>query len=317
MIVWLVACTSGGGGGPIEPLDTDTATEAGSTPLPGAELVVTDGNVHSWSSEWRFPEIQIRPEIEIFVDWAGIVTDAHGVARTADSFDRAVLFEVPGSVADLVADLADDTLAPTARWEAPIAGKTEIGLAELGGFDPETALVPDAGRTWWLALCDEDEARLDVRDGIALAPTTGQAGTFVSIPNGGAAFEWLAQIDGSVLRTAEGYDSYPVDWSAVTTDGYGRPFSAAQGDELFVGRFDAVDEADDLGSKLLELEATAAGWWTADVGGRTQAELGELGGTDGAFPGFEAEVVYLIGVRCTTCLGPAPLWVAGVDVRGR
>lgn len=316
-MIWLaLGCTIGGGGTTtIAPLPSDSGTTDGSIPARSPDLVVTDSNVHSYDADWRFPSIEVRPEIEIFVSWDRIVADAHGFERTPDSFATAVLFEVPGSMPDLVDALAIDTLAPSDRWQADIAGKTELRMSDFAGFDPNTQLVEDDGRTLLLALCDEDGARIDIRDGLGIAPTATQGGTVVSIPNGGAAFSWLGQIDGSQLRTDGGLPAYTVDWSGVTTDGYGKPFSKAQGDELFVGRFDDEDEADDLGSQLLDLSATASGWWTLPVGGATSAVLADATGTDGAFPGFESDVVYVIGVRCTTCLGPAPSWVAGVEVR--
>ena len=99
-------------------------------------------------------------------------------------------------------------------------------------------------------------------------------------------------------------------------DAYGKAFDAARVDELFVGRFDGVVEADDLGADVFDLAAVASGWWTADPNGATQLPLGDCADASGApFPGFTSGTAWLVGGRCTTCFGPAPMFVAVVDVR--
>lgn len=315
VVAGLHGCTLNGGGTTedIEPLPTTPDT----FPLPPAELVVGDGNVHTYEASWLFPTITITPGSDVYVGWDAVTTDAYGVTWEVGAFPVLALFEVGVARTEMQEHLANDTFDAVLvdAWTLDVDGVTDVALSDFPGFDPIAAFTPDDAKTWLLALCDRQGARLDPRAGLILDPDTAGSGVFIDIPNGVTRFEWSGKLDGDLLRTASGYGAYPVDWSAVTTDGYGQAFDPARADELFVGRYDDVAEADDLAAELLTLEAAATEWWSGPIaGGATDADLMDLTGTGGGFPGFEGDVAYVVGARCTTCFGPAPLWVAAIDV---
>ncbi|MEQ1501584.1 MAG: hypothetical protein ABMB14_05105, partial [Myxococcota bacterium] len=273
--------------------------------------------IGSFEADWQFPSVPTRPAIDVFVAWDTVAADAYAVTRDPTSYDTLALFRIALSRTDVVDALALGTIEAsiTGSWTTSADGLTESALSELRGFDPTTDYQVDPTHTFLLALCDVDGDRLDIRTGLVLEPNAAQSGTFVAIPNGGSATSFVSKLDGDVIRTASGYDAYTVDWSGVTTDGYGQPFDADRADRLFVGWYTDVDEADDVASRILDLDATAAGWWTMPTGGATAAALGDATGADGAFPGFGPDGVYVVGVACSTCLAGAPLWIAGLDVR--
>lgn len=282
-----------------------------------ADLEVLPDATYTYDSEWRIAASEVRAATDVLVSWDAKVADAWGVERDPEAFGRLVLVEVAADRVTTMALLADDDLDASTRgtWSAPVAGETTAWLSDLQGFDPPAELVEDPATSWLLLFADEDGARLDLRDAILLTPRADQLGTTLSVPNGAATYTWSARFGNDALRTDEGHPTYTVDWSALTVDAYGKAFDPARVDEVFVGRFDDVAEADDLGGQVLELEAAASAWWTLPSGG-TSAVLSDA--TDGAgatFPGFTADTSWLVGGRCTTCAGPAPTWLAVVDVR--
>lgn len=299
----------------IVPLDTSTP-ETTASGLFGPDLVVTDDNVHHFEATWTFARTQTAVGERLSLDWSRVTSDAYDAPHEASTFTSAALVRLGADPDEVERRLGTDELDAVLldRWGAGISGQTSLRTDDLEGFDP-AALVEDSDQTWLFALGDLEGQRFELLVGLVLLPTATQAGTLITVPNGSASVAWQGRIDGDQLRTTGGLGDYTLDWSAITTDGYGKPYNPALATELFVGRYDDVSEADDLGGRLLDLRATSSAWWTAGVAGRSQIALAELQGDDGAFPGFASDAVYVVGVNCSTCLGPAPLWVTGVLVR--
>ncbi|MCB9684752.1 MAG: hypothetical protein H6738_14875 [Alphaproteobacteria bacterium] len=310
-IVW-VGC-----GGPTTTGDAP-ADHTGTPPtftLSG-DLVVTDDANMAYEPEWQLAASNVRANTEIYLSWDTKTQDAWGAPRAADSFDELVLWEVSGSRAQTLDALAADDLEPllAGTWRTSVAGETSARLSDLG-FDAATDLNEDAGTSWLLALVDVDGGRTDVRDGMFMIPMASELGIQISFPLTTNHYTWTMRFGNDELRTDEGKDRYTIDWSALTVDSYGKAFDAARVDEVFVGRFDDVAEADDLGAELLVLSDVASGWWTVSPTGTSAVLSDARDAAGGSFPGFEADTSWLVGGRCTTCTGPAPMWLTVVEVR--
>jgi hypothetical protein len=315
LIVSLAGC-DGGAGTNTDPGPSDTGTRPTFT-LP-TDLVLTDREDYTFDATWLVPSVQVASAPpEIFLDWADHTVDATGAPRAADSYPLLAFYEVAATGSELVQRLADDELDAviTRTFTAAVAGGTSAVISDLG-IDPAT-MVEDDTKSWLLALADQDGARVDLRDALVIVPTAGATGFVVEIPDGLADYSYLIAMNGTdTIRTDADRGDYSLDWSQLTVDAYGKAFDAGRVDELFVGRFDDVIEADDLGSEVLDLAAVADGWWTLDPAGATGVELGDcLDAGGGRFPGFTAGTAWLVGGRCTSCFGPAPMFVAVVDVR--
>jgi hypothetical protein len=320
-LLGLLACSGSDDDKRIVPITDTSGTPSTDFTLP-PDLATSDATIYTYAAEWGFPSIRVRPEFELILGWDSLASDAWGEVRSPDSFDRLVLFELGTDEFDMEARLSSDDLEPviTARWDLPIAGQTGAVLSDLTqgttAFDPATLSV-DGTRTWLLALADDAGPRLDIRTGLVLVPDASVSGTIVTIPDGAGTHTWLATIDNQdEVDTSEGHAVYTLDWSGITTDAYGKPFEPSRADELFVARFDEVDEADDLADQVLELPTVAAAWWSLDPAGATDVSLDQATDAGGAaFPGFEEGHIWLVGERCTTCMGPAPLWLTSIRVR--
>jgi hypothetical protein len=313
--VALMACD----GGADTKLDA-SATDTGTTPTftLSTDLLLTDREDYVFDATWQIPSTPIASASPaILLDWSTHTVDATGAERAADSYGILALYEIAATAGEVLERLAIDDLDAviTRTFTAPVEGEDSAELSDLG-IDPRT-MVEDATKTWLLALADEDGARTDVRDALVLIPSASTPGILVTIPDGLASYEYRVLLDGNdTLRTDADRGAYTLDWSALTVDAYGKPFAADRIDEVFVGRFDDVIEADDLGGEVLDLAAAASAWWTIDPAGATGVALGDCAGAGGAaFPGFTSGTAWLVGGRCTTCFGPAPMFVAVVDVR--
>lgn len=316
-IAALAACTV-----PTTPIDPPTADTAASTTAPtftlSPDLAIDDDANYAFDQSWTMAATQVKANpATILVRWTDKATDAWGAPRDDDSYGALALWKLSIPRSEVLARLSTDTLdaAITDRWSAPVAGETEIALEDLG-FDVTAELAVDPAVTWMIALTDDAGSRTDVRDGLFLVPDAAQGGISVTIPEGGAETTWSARFGADTLRTDSGRDRYSLDLSGLTTDAYGEPFAVDAVDRVFVGRFEHVDEADDLGGDVLALSTVAAGWWTVGTGGFAQVDL-SLAQDDagGRFPGFTSDAQWLVGAVCSSCLGPAPKAIAIVEVR--
>ena len=111
---------------------------------------------------------------------------------------------------------------------------------------------------------------------------------------------------------ADGGD-YTLDWSALTTDVLGNSFDRNIADRLFIAQ--TSDDLVSLQQSLLALENDADAFYRMTVGGAISANLMDAEMADGtSFGGFTEDGLWLIGLECSTCMHPAPLTVAVIDV---
>lgn len=307
-----------GCGGASTSADGNTPDHTGTPPsftLPG-DLVVTDDANIAFDPEWLFAASNVKANAEIFLSWDTKTQDAWGEPRAADSFDELVLWKLSANRSDAMSALAADDLDTIAAgtWRVSVSGLTSARLSDLG-FDAAAELGEDPATSWLAALVDVDGDRIDVRDGMFLVPMASEIGIRVSFPLTTNHYVWTMRFGDDELRTDAGHDRYTVDWSALTVDSYGKPFVGSRVDEVFVGRFDDVNEADDLGAELLVLSGVASGWWTTTPSGGSAVLTEARDSAGGTFPGFETGTSWLVGGRCTTCTGPAPMWLTVVEVR--
>jgi hypothetical protein len=297
--------------------DTILPPTTSSTSLPdtvlSSDLVVTDEHIHTFEADWFFASTQVAAGEHLLFSWDGVAVDAYDEPHEATTFSSAVLLHVSVPADELEQRIALDDLAPVVLglWGVGAGGETQLHSSAFEGYDPTAVLLEDDTESWMFALGDQVGERFDLLAGLVLHPSSAQQGTLVAVPNGSAGLSWEGHFDGPELQTTAGQADYTVDWSSLARDGYGKPYAPALATELFIGRFDGVNEANDLGDRLPDLQEASSGWWTLPIEDRSSAALSELSG----FPGLEPDVVYLVGAMCGTCMGRAPLWSAAIEVR--
>jgi hypothetical protein len=305
------ACTDA-----TNPNGTSLSTGSGDFPDQGPDLVVSDVHVNSYEADWIFPSAPIPIIYDLVVLWDDVTSDAYGVDREPDSYDTAVLIQAGVDRLDLIDafELGDPADVILGLWTAPASGRSDLQLSQFPGFDPTTQLVENADESWLLALADDQDGRLDIRTGMVVTPDPEQESSLLRFPSLGTRIDFASSFDGDTLRTEPGYAEYTLDFAGITTNAYGEPLDLGQLDTLFIGAYSGRDEADDWANDIHDLQSPAAGWWSLPLTGSTQVSLGDAAGTDGAFPGFTRDFVYVIGASCSTCWAPVPAWVVTVDV---
>lgn len=103
-----------------------------------------------------------------------------------------------------------------------------------------------------------------------------------------------------------------IDWSALTIAGNGEPVVPGKLDEILIGHY--TETPDELDDQFTDIEILASEFYTLELTGGTDADLSGAASADGtAFTGFTTEGTWLLGLRCTSCTNPAPIFMTVVD----
>lgn len=315
-------CTNKDDGDPSIPPDTDTQTTpaTGDTgPLPpGPDLVLLPEHNYTATVDWVVQSAEVRHRWDLLLSWDALTTDAWGEPIEPANIDTLALIEVlypPDEVGEHLAkdDFGNNLLS---IWEADVVGRVFAHASDFANgqtpFNPQGLLVEEPGKTWLLAAARREGERLDLRAALGLQIVENSPLVSADLVSESSQITWSAQASETHLLTASGAELYTLDWEGIVTDALGKEYDDRLGDELFIARY---DEGVDLSTQVLSLQEAASGLWTMDVERETDARLDlARDGAGGTFPGFLAGPTWLIGVRCTTCMSPFPLWVATVDV---
>ncbi len=100
-------------------------------------------------------------------------------------------------------------------------------------------------------------------------------------------------------------DSHYADWTLLTTDSSGAEIRLADLDQLMLGHY--TQDISELEADFLDIESLADEMYLQDISGLPGFELYDLVSEDGSpFGGFTPDGTWLIALRCTTCINPAP-----------
>ena len=97
------------------------------------------------------------------------------------------------------------------------------------------------------------------------------------------------------------------DWSALTTDFFGKAMNpAADVDLIVVAHFKTAD-LQQLQSKFLDLQSLADEWYTTSSIAGSSVDLSTLVDANGAaFPGIDDTGIWMNALFCDNCNNPAP-----------
>jgi hypothetical protein len=279
-----------------------------------------DGTNYSFTTEIDADVVAVEDcPTDLTMDWSGLTTDllGHEMDPTTDAeLMRVVRFDNYGPDEVLAAisanDLPQSEISGNVDYE-PTAGETDAPLSAFNfngtGIDPSTEVCESLGSTFMLtALTGLYQYRMLM----FFAPSAGEANTEVTMDADSAALTFDATL-GSTIQVPGGRDAV-VSWLGLTTDGQGNPFSLSNIDGLMLARYELTVE--EMEERILDLQLIADEMYTADVGGLGEFELVNATDVDGnAFGGFEGDGLWLLGLFCSTCPNPAPLYLAVIENR--
>ena len=136
----------------------------------------------------------------------------------------------------------------------------------------------------------------------------------VTLASDSAALTYTVDLEGGAPIAMTSAGRTRVDWSALTVGPSGQPIDLPDIDTLTVARYD--EPLADLELDFLHVDALAEQTWSHDVEGWGDWCLDELEDADGAaFDGFTEDGTWLVALRCSTCLNPAPPFLGLITPR--
>ncbi|MCK6505718.1 hypothetical protein L6R53_20385 [Myxococcota bacterium] len=294
------------------------------SPLSG-DLSLTDDHNYLYTASMQAETTQVAAWQDVRVDWSALSVDLQQRPVDPTAIDRISLVRMSLDADEVLQSVADSSLNQSDvidyRLLDDLAGRTDVMLSEMAilgnPFDPAQDFAPaEDGKTWILSLWDlERSGRDDILTSMILDPSEASDVVDVAFTDSTASFGLVPDLhSGLPLETSEGAEAYSLEWSSLTRTGAGLEFDPLLADRLVILHF--AEDLTTVESDFIALANNDAQAWRADVYGLDSLDLAEAASEDGeAFPGFDRDGTWLIGLECTSCTNPVPLALAVVDVR--
>ena len=313
----LISC--GGKDGDSDPSDTATSTVPDTCQT--GMVTLSDAQNFSYVGDVALPVFETASASDIQVCWNDLVQDiqCHDVDKVAD-IDNVGLIRFPYlTQPEVEQGLSDNNLL-----QADISGyvdvqptkETCIQLADMSFFGTPINIEEEyivAGGTYMLNLTTGTLPGIGARMIAFLQPTEASDVTSVSLPDGCGVLDFEADLSASQKMYPCTSGGVTLDWSGLTTDGLGNEYDLGLIDQVMVGFYEGMTEAD-LEARFLDLELMATRLYRLDLDGGTTADLALATMDDGtALGGFSGDGVWIAALRCTTCSNPAPLFLTMLE----
>ena len=280
---------------------------------------LTDAQNYSYFSEIS-ADLQVVGPGDGTLDWSTLDVDLldRSIDPADDVDDVQIIRYNDKTVAELLVAINDDTLQMS--WvsgavEHVNQGETTADFADFLILGVGTPINPDtevvAGPTYLVNAASEDVIGYRQLTFFTVDETSDNHD--VSLTPDSASLDFGVDLTSAERIPIKNADSYIIDWTDLTIDGTGGEIRLADIDELLLARYDMPIE--DVEGDFLRIEEIADRMYSADIGGLPEYELYDLTDRDGApFDGFDDEGTWLLALRCTTCINPAPPFVGVFEI---
>ncbi len=295
------------------------------------DLVMEDANNYSYAGTMEITGVDVAAQSDPLVDWCSLTTDIRGRAVNPNAVDRLILIELELTQAEALEKIEKNDLTQqdtVTQWifQNETAAVCSANLSEFAilsnNFRPEDFV--ESTNTWLLSATyfDPEYSQFDFAMTKFVTPVAAETNTDIALTDDSASLDFDADLSAPALQTSASFDSYTLDWSAVTQDVNGAEWDDEKGNRVLIGKVDAknIGDVEDIflrvdseASELYRLYDDENG--VLLVSGETSADL--MLATDEAgnsFPGFTTDGIWLVGVECTSCTSPAPLLLSVVEV---
>jgi hypothetical protein len=298
---------------------------AGCSKTPEVTGKLGDAHNYSFSGALEVPSVETVSGQDVDLCWEELAQDirCHDMDPVAD-IDNVSLVRFPHlEQEEIEAAMSAGTLQQadiSGYVESRVEEETCTALSEMSFFGTEIDVaqeyIPDAA-TFLLLLTTGTEPAVGTRMLVFLEPTEGSERTQVDVPSGCGVLDFEADLQSLDPLPLWVDGPWPIDWSAVTTDGQGLANDFASVDGISLAFYETLN-AEELEADFLDLELLADQTWEAELASGTSFDLGDLQSDGEAFGGFHDQGLWVLGLRCGTCMNPAPLLLTLVEpVEGR
>ena len=288
------------------------ATLIGCTNGLGAVLELADDNNFDCTIDVDIFESPAAASTDVVFDWSGLTLDMLDQDFSPiEESSSALLVVFQGMTEEEIEDgIANDALSQSSVGLyvtcEPTDARCALSDLALSGTDADVEQYFEADSGIWMVgvLSLQSDGSVQHRKLQFLTPTP-QAPTLIEMADGQGSFDVDAD-----LESMEGIavsEPFPVlDWSGLTRNGVGNPLSLHKIDQLIISAYQ--EDLQNLSGDFIAIESYAEETWTVDVAGHTGVDLAEVEG----FGGLDDTHLWMIGLRCSTCLSPLPSFLGAM-----
>lgn len=331
LLTLLFACGDGG-------KDSDTS-DNGKTY--SGDLVLTNANNYTYDATFEVDEVLVASGQDSTICFGDVTTDIRGRAMdptdlteiSISSFTKTKA-EVAQMVVDNSLDQGDvDDFREIPLDEGALQGATCVNLTDFtiigNPLIPETEFLENANTTWLATLWKTaPDGRDDILMSIVVKPVEGEKNRSVTMTDSSSRMTFVPDLQSMEHAVTSPGQDYTADWMDVTVDASGLDFDLRKYDRMVIGHT-SMATLDEVEQVFLQLYELADEIYFLDTYGLNFAELNDNGNVlrtedgepvlptsiDGeVFEGFTRDGHWLIGIDCTTCTSPAPVFLTVVDV---
>ena len=298
------------------PYATDSGTDTG-----GECTMLSNEENYSWTGNLNIPKYVTAEYTDVHITWPDLTSDL--LCHDLDPITGVTsvgLTRFPFlSTDDIATGLTDNSLKQkdTNGFVSciPDDPRTDCYLSEFnfaGTAYDTVGVYGQAGGSFLLSFSGSTDPSGDAVWLGFLVPTPGSEVTEVSmLPTCDVAAYDVSLSD---LQHTSLTKSGPwcIDWSELTTTGNQEPMIPSKIDEILIGHYDKTPE--EVAAQFLDIEVMAQDLFTLELTGGTDADLGNAVSADGTgFTGFTDDGTWILGLRCTSCTNPVPMFLTVVD----
>ena len=255
---------------------------------------------------------------ELTVDWSGLSPDLLG--RTIDPATQIDHIQVVRYGSKTVPELldainSDSLLQSWVGGYVTYENANEVTSASISDFDFLGAIIdPDeeiyAGPGYLINAADDDVVGYRGL-GFFVVDDTSDNHT-VNLSTDSASLTYDVDLQGVERIQVGEAESHYADWTGLTTAGTGSEIKLSELDQLMLAWYE--EDLSELEADFLNLEGLADEMYQQDISGLPGFELFDMVSSDGqAFQGFSADGTWVLALRCTTCINPAPPYLGVLE----
>lgn len=278
--------------------------------------VLSFGDEHNFtfSSSLSSAPIEVQAERDVTLDWSELEQDllGNGINPVEDIAKISLLLFANLSHEYVLSGVSNENLRQSdlsGYAEYFPNGETQASLTQfsLQGVDvvPEEHLYADAG-TFMLLASNEREDSLMLS---FFETKLDSSNVEMAMTSQSASLSYTVNLHEQERQSSSPAKNYVLDWSAITQSGTGAPIQGGQLDSIMIAGFS--ESLSELETQFLQLPSIAEEMYVLDLEYETAIDLERLA-TQG-FQDFSTQERWLIALRCSRCLNPAPLFVGIIE----
>jgi hypothetical protein len=293
----------------------------------GANVVASEKNDYHFTSSITLTPVTVAHMSNLAFDWSGLTHDFEGHAlNPATDLGMSIVMFWGLPLADFEKDLNADALYTTDLiFSPPISlvlgggmtsahlydytvNTTPVTPAMINQFFDATMYTP-ANATFIVGVQTGTNLGRQIRMLQAFNLDASSTVTNVALTDDSTKLTYTANLhDLTITGVPAGTAALTLDWSQMTTNALGRPFTEGYVTSAIVGHYTQTPAQ--LEADFLDLDHIAAATYRADIPAGSVLDFTMLKDQNGAsFPGIDDSGTWLVGLVCGNCRNPAPWYM--------